>query len=280
MTDIGNVRASNQDRIVADIVRCGDAGIPAALLLVADGLGGHEGGEMASSLAEETLRDTVAAPLASGKITATGISRMLAGAVKLANKRVYEVGSDGYGANRPGTTMTACVLSGHRYDIAHVGDSRAYMITPHSTLQLTDDDSVVADAVRLGHLTVEQARTSPYRNQLTRSVGTSESVEPSIYHGPIDPGDVIALCSDGLSEYITGDEMHRLIFDYATLQQYCEHLVQLAKQRGGHDNISVVAARASSWDERQTEVGKARERLSKSKKRTTLPLLHAFRHKH
>ncbi|MDR3709381.1 MAG: protein phosphatase 2C domain-containing protein [Capsulimonadaceae bacterium] len=278
-TDVGNVRRSNEDRVVADIIPCGASAIPAALLLVADGLGGHEGGEMASMLAQTTLREVVAQPMASGKITSTAISRMLAGALKLANKRIYEAGGDVV-HGRPGTTMTACLLSAQRYDLAHVGDSRAFLITPHSTLQLTDDDSVVADAVRQGTMTNEQARSSPYRNQLTRSIGTSEQVDPSIYHGPIDAGDVVAICSDGLSEYITPEEMHDAILGKATLQHFCDDLVQLAKQRGGHDNISLVAARAGTWADRQAEVGRARDRMGKAHRHTTLPLLRPFNRKH
>ena len=275
-TDIGNVRRCNEDRILAEMVPYGADSVPIALLLIADGLGGHEGGEMASTLARETLRELIVEPLAAGEVARAAISKLLAEALKVANHRVYAAGNDTYGAGRPGTTMTACVLSPERYDIAHVGDSRAYIITPQGAMQVTDDDSVVADAVRQGLLTEEQARSSPYRNQLTRSIGTNDQVEPSIYHSPIDPGDVIIMCSDGLSEYILADELHEGVLKHSVLQTMCDEFVQIAKNRGGHDNISIVAARAGTWENRQSEVGRARNRSGKPKKRSTLPLFRRF----
>ena len=275
-TDIGNVRRNNEDRILAEIVAYGSTAVSTALLLVADGLGGHEGGEMASTLARDTLREIIAEPIATGAASRAAISKLLAGALKLANERIFAAGSESPGSGRPGTTMTACVLSPDRFDIAHVGDSRAYLITPQDAMQLTDDDSIVADAVRQGLITEEQARDSPYRNQLTRSIGTAEHVDPSIYHSPIMRGDVILLCSDGLSEYISPEEMHQGVLKHRTLQILCDELVQLAKQRGGIDNISVVAARAGTWEKRQSEVGRARVRSDNQTRRTTLPLFRRF----
>ena len=278
-SDVGNVRQSNQDRVVAEIVPCGEAAVPAALLLVADGLGGHQGGEMASTLAQNTFREVVSQPVASGKLPSMSITRILTGALKLANKRIFEAGGDPNAHGRPGTTMTACVLSGHQYSLAHVGDSRAYLITPHNTMQLTDDDSIVADAIRQGLLTDEQARVHPLRNQLTRSIGTAQQVDPSIYHGPIDAGDIVAICSDGLSEYVSAEEMRQAALSKPTLQQFCDDLVRLAKQRGGVDNISLVAGRAGSWNDRKDEVGRAREKLEKAHRQKTLPLLHRLSHR-
>jgi protein phosphatase len=275
-TDIGNVRERNEDRILAEIIPYGAKAVPTALLLVADGLGGHEGGEMASTLARDTLREVITEPVASGSVSRAAISRLLAQALKLANDRIFAAGAETLGLGRPGTTMTACLLSHNRYDIAHVGDSRAYLITPQGALQLTDDDSVVAEAVRQGLITGEQARSSPYRNQLTRSIGTNEQVDPSIYHAPIDCGDMIVLCSDGLSEYVRPEEIHLGALGNPSLQNMCNQFVQLAKQRGGLDNISIVAARAGSWDQRTDEVRQARDRTTRAKKQDTVALVRRF----
>lgn len=271
-TDIGNVREVNEDRILAETVPAGPKAAPLALLLVADGLGGHEGGEVASAMARDTLREVVDQAFSAGAPPASHLSKILANALKLANERIYEVGREMFGAGRPGTTMTACLLSAKRYDIAHVGDSRAYMVSPRHIMQLTDDDSVVADAVRQGLITQEQARLSPYRNQLTRSIGTTVFVDPSIYHAPSERGDVIVLCSDGLSEYVAPDEIRDAVIERPVLQQVCRDLVELAKQRGGHDNISVVAARAGRWNPRQNEAARTRQTARKPQKPRTLPL--------
>ncbi len=265
VTDIGNVRQINEDSILAEVVLVDAPGNPVAVLLVADGLGGHDGGEVASAMAKTAVEEKVVAAIDPNGLFVEPERIVLGDALKLANDRIYEWGNETASIAHPGTTMTAAVIRPGRYVIAHVGDSRAYLVTPQVAEQLTDDDSVVADAVRQGYLTEQEAKVSPYRNQLTRSIGTNDFVAPSLYDGMLDTGDVLLLCSDGFSEYISPDELHSAFLTGEPLQTLCEAFVETAKLRGGHDNISVVAARIGTWDDRYDEVDHALAGKKKTK---------------
>ncbi|HEY3331306.1 MAG TPA: protein phosphatase 2C domain-containing protein [Capsulimonadaceae bacterium] len=264
-TDIGNVREINEDAVYAETRVAKGRVSPYAALLVADGLGGHEGGEVASAMAKTAFCDIVAEPLFAGEIIPEALPVALSKSIKVANEQIFEWGSHSHAMARPGTTMTAAVASPERYYLAHVGDSRAYVVTPQQALQITDDDSVVAEAVRQGLLTDQEAKVSPFRNQLTRSVGTGDSVDPSGYGGDLDEGDVVLLCSDGFSEYISADELHAEVLTGNTLQAICDQFVRTAKLRGGHDNITVAAVRFGNWNRRSDEVETARNGRTKPK---------------
>lgn len=257
-TDIGNVREINEDSVFAEWRPCGDNGLTVAALLVADGLGGHDGGEVASAMALESFVNLAVGPAFAGEIGSANVLASLTHSIINANSSIFDWGSKSAGFAKPGTTMTAAIAVPGRYEISHVGDSRAYIITPQQAEQITLDDSVVAEAVRQGLLTEHEARVSPYRNQLTRSVGTADEVDPAEYSGHLEEGDVLLLCSDGFSEYITTEELHTHVLSGNSLQAICDQFVATAKQRGGHDNITVAAVRFGDWTQRKDEVDAAR----------------------
>lgn len=254
-TDGGRERDLNEDTIIAETLSSEGAN-PwqiAAFLVVADGMGGHHGGEVASQLAGETARQIFLTDEAQGltqaDTTGTGLAQRVTESIQYINRVVYkhDVGHSGDTLRKPGTTLTMALVRAEEYCIGHVGDSRAYLIHEDRSRvtaeQLTVDDSLVAAAVRDGRLTPEQARTSPFRNHLSQAIGINSSVEPQVFSGPWQEGDTLLLCSDGLTEYLTEAELADFVTTHESIQAACDGLVTVANHRGGIDNISVVAAR-------------------------------------
>lgn len=277
-TDVGQVRELNEDTVWAlrfDSTGNGPAnpwGLRAALL-VADGVGGHAAGEVASGKAGELARRHLTAPDLAPEnapnipLDAPVVRERLAAIVQDINAAVYTLpaGMEG-NAGRPATTLTLCLLRSDSIAIAHVGDSRAYHVRPTdeqasgvTATQVTDDHSFVGEAVRRGQMTEEDARRSPFRSQLTRAIGSEESVEASFYSVRWEPGDLLIVCSDGLSEYVMPDEIAALAANVQVrddesipgdgdaplpdLHALCADLIARANRRGGRDNISVAVAR-------------------------------------
>ncbi|MCW3097716.1 MAG: Ptc1 [Chthonomonadaceae bacterium] len=240
-TDVGNVRELNEDTIVATLIdTLSDPLQLAAVLMVADGLGGHDAGEVASGLARETVRSVL---IDRSLGTAETVRERLIEAVAETNTRVHACVSTS-GAH-PATTLTLCACRANDYTVVHVGDSRAYLLRGNEVCQVTEDDSWVGEAIRRGQMTPAEAEMSPFRNQLTKSVGSAPSVDPRVYEGDWRPGDVLVLTSDGLTEYVGPAEILDTVRNTQDLQAACEILVRMARERGGHDNISVVAAACS-----------------------------------
>lgn len=238
-TDLGLKRSQNEDCLgywfADDAAKLERLGV---LLVVADGMGGSRGGEVASRLAVETVlrcwRDGEAEePIAD-----------LSQAIENANRIVHEQSTANPELRGMGTTCTALVVRDHDAFVAHVGDSRAYAIRDGSILQLTRDHSLVAQLVENRQITPEQARIDPRRNLVTRSVGVAFHVEvdAAAIVGGVREGDTIVLCTDGLHGLVEDRE----ILEFAAgedLDRACRELVALARQRGGPDNISVILAR-------------------------------------
>lgn len=246
-TDVGRERELNEDTVWGAALEDGvdNPWRLSALLVVADGMGGHDAGEVASNLAAQTVREIFASPqaeLSPDDLSGQNLLRRVSESVQYVNRVVHARG-EGNGAARPGTTLTVCLARAQEYVVGHVGDSRAYLIRRSDIEQVTEDDSLVAEAVRRGHMSVEEARDSQFRNQITKAVGLRPEVEPSVYYGHWQTGDVLLLCSDGLTEYVAADEMLQRAQSGDSLQQICGALIALANERGGHDNISVAAAR-------------------------------------
>ncbi len=225
-THIGKVRASNQDAV---LVRQGKFG----LFGVADGMGGHKAGDVASKMAvavvEKALKD--ARPSAD----------LLRTAIQESNRMIYEeqLGNPDYSGM--GTTMTVIWEDRGRVLLGHVGDSRAYRIRKDRIAQVSLDHSMVAEMGRNGCLTEREARVHPYRNIITRALGTEESVEVDVEELDKETGDIYLLCSDGLSEYVQSDQMLKVI-RRNTLEKAADILLNLALDGGGRDNISLVLA--------------------------------------
>ncbi len=238
-TDTGKTRKNNEDSYLVD------DGM--GLYAVADGIGGHEGGEVASRMAIEGLSQIVRERCSGADNTpAHGISAkgdpagaLLSRAFTLANGTIRRAAAENPALLRMGTTMTALLLREKTAYLAHVGDSRAYRLRDGVLTQVTDDHTVIADQVRAGLLTPGQAQKSPYRHVITRALG----IDPELIvdHQVLEtgPDDTFLLCTDGLTEMVD-DETIRRILSNASPQEAAERLVREANDRGGVDNITVV----------------------------------------
>lgn len=228
MTHKGLVRKKNQDRYLVRL----DIG----LFVVADGMGGHQAGEEASRLAVAALEEWFSRE----EPGSSEPEQVLTQAVKYANDCVYSSSlrnPDQYGM---GTTLTAALFRQGMAFIAHVGDSRAYHLRDGSIKPVTNDHSYVGELVRNGSLTEEEAQHHPQRNVLTRALGTHDQIAIDLVKVPMEKGDFLILCTDGLSNLIDNVEIGQVILGNHTVQRAVEDLVQLALQRGGHDNITLV----------------------------------------
>ncbi len=228
-TDVGRVRDGNEDEKLVDD-RMG-------LFAVADGMGGHQGGEVASSTALEALR----AAVADGAPIRDAIAR--------ANEAVIERAAADDRLRGMGTTMTAATLAaGGTLLIGHVGDSRAYLARDGAFTQITEDHSLVEEMVREGELTPEQADVHPRRNIVTRALGIDPDVDVDLYPVELRGGDRVLLCSDGLTSMIRPDEIAAILREEADPQQAADRLVDAANAAGGEDNITVVVLDVAGAD--------------------------------
>lgn len=245
---VGQVRDNNQDSML-----CFTASMSAmetqpsfGLFIVADGMGGHEDGEKASSTATRVIArhvtNDIFVPLLNGETGGDSdrptVSEVLRNAVQRANDMVSERVPDG------GTTVTAAAIMGHLAYIAHVGDSRAYLISSDLIEQVTRDHSLVQRLIELDQLTPEDAIDHPQRNVLYRAIGQSDNLDVDAITRQIPPGGYLMICSDGLWNLISKDEIKQIVLEnHNNTQQACEQLVALANERGGSDNITVVVVR-------------------------------------
>ena len=228
-THCGKVRPINEDRYL--VPEEGDS-----IVLVADGMGGHKAGEVASETAAQTIR-ACAVKMHGREISIKTALKW----VRQANQIIYRMANEKPECMGMGTTMTFLYFMDKHALLAHVGDSRCYRIRDGRIMQLTKDHSLVAELVRIGEITPEQARNHPYRNIITRALGTDDYVAVDAQDIPVEENDVYLLCSDGLSNYLEEDELLHAVQTQPS-DVLCDHLVQIALDRGGRDNITVVAA--------------------------------------
>lgn len=228
-THCGKVRPINEDRYL--VPEEGDS-----IVLVADGMGGHKAGEVASETAAQTIR-ACAVKMHGREISIKTALKW----VRQANQIIYRMANEKPECMGMGTTMTFLYFMNKHALLAHVGDSRCYRIRDGRIMQLTKDHSLVAELVRIGEITPEQARNHPYRNIITRALGTDDYVAVDAQDIPVEENDVYLLCSDGLSNYLEEDELLHAVQNQPS-DSLCDHLVQIALDRGGRDNITVVAA--------------------------------------
>ena len=221
LSDIGRVRTHNEDSVLAQ----------PPLFVVADGLGGHEAGEVASSMAVETLRDH-----APRKPDAKALAR----AVRAANREVLRAAREGLGRQGMGTTMTAAIVEGTHVALAQVGDSRAYLLHAGTLERVTEDHSMVADMIRLGQLTEAESRYHPNRSVITRALGTDPNMFADPYEFEAEPGDRLLLCSDGLTSMLEDAAIAEMLAGYRDPSAAARALIDASNDAGGHDNISVI----------------------------------------
>lgn len=236
----GRTRMHNEDRYGVDP----DLG----LFVVCDGMGGEKAGEVASELAVETIRKHLLATagmcarpsLGQPDDTVSLVTNRLASAVRLANETIYSSAVDHVEWSGMGTTVVAAVIHDDVLSYAHVGDSRLYLLR-HGTMQaVTVDHSWVADQVRLGWLTEEEAERSSQRNIVTRALGSDWHVDIALGELPLLPNDWLVLCSDGLTRELRADEIRESLMDAQDAQAASHRLVNLANAAGGGDNITVI----------------------------------------
>jgi serine/threonine protein phosphatase PrpC len=242
---IGKQRDTNEDCLFAFTATIGGprGSVPFGLYIVADGMGGHQDGELASNAAIRVFAGNVIrkfTPYLFGlpsQMIDESLQEIVLGAM---NEAHYTVQRQVPGS---GTTLTAALVLGQQMTIAHVGDSRAYLLYPDGRLDLlTRDHSLVKRLEELGQLTAAEAAMSPHRNVLIRALGQGDSVEPDVFTLPFPPGGTILLCSDGLWGVVTENDMQRVILETPMLARACHNLVSAANTAGGPDNISVILA--------------------------------------
>lgn len=238
-TDLGRIRENNEDKF--DFYEPDDPTILAtrgSLYAVADGMGGHAAGQIASELA---LKNMLSAYYNS---VAGDIPSALREAVTISNDTVFDIAAMIPGRTGMGTTLTVLVVIEDRCFLAQVGDSRAYLIRNGAIRQVTEDHSWVAEQVRRGGMTEEEAEMSPYRNVITRCIGTQKDTEPDIFDDDAIEGDIWVLCSDGLSGHVHADEILQIAGKHCP-SEASRQLIELANARGGRDNITTVVVKIS-----------------------------------
>ncbi len=239
-TDVGLVREENED---AAVVLGPEAGNWDVLLMVADGMGGHRRGREASHYVVAEVAALLRTRSESWGDDDLAIEQTLIRSVEAADRQLSLQARDARGAERPGTTLTLAVLRGRRCYIAHAGDSRAYLLRAGRAFQITEDHTWVQAQVRQGRLTEDEARQSPYRNQLVNSLGAEQPVEPDTHVFDVDPRDVLLLCTDGLTEHVTDEEIADILTEADSLDEAADLLIKSALAAGGRDNVTVVLCR-------------------------------------
>lgn len=243
-TDTGRQRRENEDNAYVD----------APVFVVADGMGGAQAGEVASRMAIETFEQ--------GLSGSGSPEEQLAERVRDANHRIYDRSRAEHGREGMGTTLTAAYIDDAHLAIAHVGDSRAYLFRDGQLTRLTQDHSLVDELVRQGKLTEEQAAEHPQRSIITRALGPEPEVEVDTFSYTVRAGDVLLLCSDGLTSMVSEDRVAEILRSASTLHEAAEHLIEQANEAGGRDNITVVLFRLEEADhavapEQPTMVGES-----------------------
>ena len=239
-THVGKVRPNNEDSYY----------IPQRsqppVVMIADGMGGHNAGEVASSEAIRLIAQSLEENMEELR---TEPGSALRKAIYRANLNINALAQDNQAMRGMGTTITAAVLEEKAFTLGHIGDSRAYLYHRGKLHCLTRDQSVVQELVDMGKITRSQAQHHPQKNLITRALGAGYEVEADILENTWQAGDLLLLCSDGLNNFVTDDEMRRILagcyqkdMDEASLEQLCDRLVTAALSRGGGDNITVVVA--------------------------------------
>jgi len=247
-TDIGSVREQNEDSLV----------VAPPLFVVADGMGGHEAGEVASEIAVEIIQEE-----APDHPDADELGK----AVERANRAIIDASLSGRGRPGMGTTCTAAMLEENKLVIAQVGDSRAYLMHGGSLSQLTRDHSLMANMIEAGQITPEEARFHPNRSVITRALGNDPDTVPDLYEINVEAGDRLLLCSDGLTSMVEDDDIADILARQADPQKCAIALVNAAIAAGGADNVTVVVADAEGGS------GRVKRRLARRTKLTAVMIL-------
>ncbi len=247
-TDQGLVRPNNEDNYY--LAEDKD------VLVVADGMGGHASGEIASKMAVDVIKgffdgtdDRDEPVIGAYREEYSEKTNAIGSAVRLANMAIYEAAQSNPAWQGMGTTLSAVVLDNKRLSIAHVGDSRVYLVRAGNIMQLTDDHSIVQEQVRRDLLTQEEAETSQMKHVLTRALGIASDVTVDLDELTIADGDALVLCTDGLTNMVSDDDILSVVLSDDNPAAACERLVDMANGNGGQDNITIIVAyvQKSTW---------------------------------
>jgi PPM family protein phosphatase len=239
-TDVGRIRENNEDAFLVVA--------PLELFIISDGMGGEAHGEVASAIAVETIAEHCQSAETNPDAPLFGEPRpelsprtnRLASAVNLANRRIYEASERDPGQHGMGATVVAAWLDGPKLSLAHVGDSRVYLLRAGALEQLTADHSLVAEQVRRGFITPQQAESSELQNVLTRALGPHFEIELDAAEYILKPGDMLILCTDGLTRMVSDEEIASTLLTTTGAQAAADRLIELGNENGGVDNITVV----------------------------------------
>jgi protein phosphatase len=247
MTDVGRTRSTNQDSLLVDP--------ELQLFVVADGMGGHAGGEIASKLCIESVRNAIAnSPLSSTKSWDHPDPKILSAlgeAVNKASTKIYERALEEPNLKGMGTTATVLKIADNFAYFAHVGDSRCYLIRCGLAYQMTNDHSLVSEQVRAGLMTREEAELHHLRNVITRSVGYQEEEDVDTAYLELEDNDIFVLCSDGLHGKVADREITQIAQNFGT--HAVKQLIDLANARGGDDNITAIVVKISRVSSRSAD---------------------------
>lgn len=234
-TDVGSVRKENQDTFVTKELKGG------ALLLVCDGMGGAQGGLTASTTAGAAFTRAIEESF-SPDMSAEAMADLVASAAVAANEAVFQKATQDSTLAGMGTTLVCILAQENRCVVGNVGDSRAYLIDEDGLRQVTHDHSLVAEMVRRGELSSQEAQMHPNKNVITRAVGVDAQVSCDVFPLTLREGQYLLLCSDGLTNEVSEPEIYYEVFQSQQPQTACDTLIEIAKSRGGHDNITIVLA--------------------------------------
>lgn len=250
VTDVGLVRTNNEDNLGYDTAR--------GIFVVCDGMGGQAAGERASKIAVDTVMGHFRKPSNDQEIFGmeiellSGRANALARAIHLANQAIHDEASREENYAGMGTTIVALAVEGDQFSVAHVGDSRAYLLRGGVLQPLTSDHSLVMEQVRRGLLALEDVDKSTVQNVIVRSLGAEESVDPDLADHELLAGDLLLMCSDGLSHFVHDDRLQEVLAAGTSPEEACKDLIQAAKDAESNDNITclVVKAAEPSWSDR------------------------------
>jgi serine/threonine protein phosphatase PrpC len=251
VTDVGLVRTNNEDNLGYDTAR--------GIFVVCDGMGGQAAGERASKIAVDTVMQHFRKPPKPGREVSgieiellSGRANALARAIHLANQAIHDEASRDENYAGMGTTIVALAVEGEQFSVAHVGDSRAYLLRGGVLQPLTSDHSLVMEQVRRGLLALDDVEKSTVQNVIVRSLGAEESVDPDLADHELLAGDLLLMCSDGLSHFVRDDKLQEVLAAGRSPEKACKYLIQAAKDAGSNDNITCLAVKAEepSWSDR------------------------------
>ena len=241
LTDVGLHRDHNEDAIASDLT--------IGLVMLADGMGGYKAGEVASEIAVLVVAAELAELmleknlLKKAKIQLLPESEMLIEAINNANRAIYQTSLEEIKCAGMGTTLVAGLFTNNKIIVAHVGDSRMYQLRDKALTQLTEDHSLLQEQINAGELTQAEAKASPNKNLVTRALGIDSEVDLSLIEHDVQVGDVYLLCSDGLSDMVTDEEIRVMLLEAGdNIERASVNLVRFANEKGCKDNISVVVA--------------------------------------